>query len=112
VAVLECATEWAALPSSEGLTLSRLASAGCFGPLLRALDLGAVPLAADPAPFFKEARPFPRASWHTGSHTLALRVVWPCLLQARLSFELCRAALELEQARPPSNLANLAPISH
>ena len=52
---------------------TRLAEAPCFAPLLRALDLGAAPLATDAAPFFREAR---------------------------LSFELCRAALDLEDDEP------------
>ena len=134
---------------------TRLAEAPCFAPLLRALDLGAAPLATDAAPFFREAglafelapslspsrkpEPLARASSPslspslslTGRGVARLQVVRvrsrlskaqaresvratsnPNLYaQARLSFELCGAALDLEDAEPKFAATATAPAA-
>ena len=117
---------------------TRLAEAPCFAPLLRALDLGAAPLATDAAPFFREARlAFELAPSLSPSLSLTGRGVArlqavrvrprlskaqaresvratsnPNLYaQARLSFELCGAALDLEDAEPEFAATATAPAA-
>ena len=92
IAVLGAACKWAEMPSSDGITLGRLAASPCFAELMRSVDLGKMPIATDPTNFFEEAR---------------------------LAFELCRLVLEAEpteavpnvgsrlQTVPPSSLGEL-----